>query len=520
MLNILTGEYELIASPWGEVLPESLRKKARKQRVSFWPQSTLVSVPSSNAPLLYPDNRTMAWLIPYAYDASAISVEVGDMMYDATTGVAYPAGQQPSQSSLAADQVLFASVFVGISLDKVLSTETNALKKLTVLTEGVKIFDCASTTWAPGDLVGIYSNGSDSPVSQQVAKVTTVDKAIGVCVEGGASLTKVKVYFVAKNYTGWKAMAGTVGDIIINSLVGGDSSLGISGITAAQGGAIVVTGGTSSTSGNAGGAVSLVGGGPGATGVGGAVNITGAIGGATSGAGGAVVMAGGAGTNGNSAGGLISATGGAGQGSAAGGAASLVGGLGGATGAGGAIAVTGGAGGASSGAGGAVAIAGGAGTAGNGAGGAVTIAGGAPHGSGARGVVTVTGLRTVAGTTAVAITGATTLTLADSGGIFTVGQGSAYDIDLPSPTTGAGSRFLFQLVSPGANNVTITVAGGAATFEGSIHTEGATVVATGSTLTFASGTAVLGDWVEAISTATGKYFIRAVSSIASGITIA
>ena len=125
-----------------------------------------------------------------------------------------------------------------------------------------------------------------------------------------------------------------------------------------------------------------------------------------------------------------------------------------------------------------------------------------------------------AGTTAVAITSATTLTLADSGGIFTVAQSSAYDIDLPSPTTGAGLRFLFQLVSPGANAVTVTVAGGAATFEGSIQTDAACIVATGSTLTFASGVALLGDWIEAISTGTGKYFIRATSSANVGITIA
>lgn len=136
------------------------------------------------------------------------------------------------------------------------------------------------------------------------------------------------------------------------------------------------------------------------------------------------------------------------------------------------------------------------------------------------GAAATLGLRT-ASTTAVAITGATVLTLADSGGIFTVSQGAAYDIDLPSPTTGAGCRYLFQLVSPGANNVTITVTGAAATFEGTIVNDVTSViVATGSTLTFASGASALGDWIEAISTATGKYFIRAVTSAAGGITVA
>jgi len=77
---------------------------------------------------------------------------------------------------------------------------------------------------------------------------------------------------------------------------------------------------------------------------------------------------------------------------------------------------------------------------------------------------------------ATAITAAATLAIADSGGIFTVAQSSAYDIDLPSPTVGAGLRYLFQLVSPGAFNVTITVAGAAATFEGTIINDVTSVI--------------------------------------------
>jgi hypothetical protein len=131
----------------------------------------------------------------------------------------------------------------------------------------------------------------------------------------------------------------------------------------------------------------------------------------------------------------------------------------------------------------------------------------------------LTGVRNI-GTSTTAITGAVTLTAADSGAIFTAAQSSAYDIDLPAPA-GPGQRYLIQLVSPGANNVTVTVAGAAATFEGTIVNDVTSVVAAaGSTLTFASGTAALGDWIEAISTSTTKYFIRAVSSAAGGITIA
>ncbi len=121
------------------------------------------------------------------------------------------------------------------------------------------------------------------------------------------------------------------GAITVNSIAGGDSSLGIDGQAAAQGGAVVVTGGASSTATNAGGAVTykggagntsgaggaanLTGGVPGVTGAGGAANIAGGAGGATSGIGGAVTVSGGAGTAGNASGGSVIVTPGAKHGS-------------------------------------------------------------------------------------------------------------------------------------------------------------------------------------------------------------
>jgi predicted RecA/RadA family phage recombinase len=297
--------------------------------------------------------------------------------------------------------------------------------------------------------------------------------------------------YVRVKLTAAKRTATLGGSITADDITGSDSSMGITGAAPAT---------TSSA--------------------GGAIAIAGSIGGSVTGAGGAATVAGGAGTAGNSAGGVSGVTGGAGQGSAAGGAVNATGGVGGATGAGGAATLAGGAGGATSGTGGAVTVAGGAGSGGNANGGAVTVKGGEPNGSGAQGTVLIEGARFAAGTTPVAITAATTLTLADSGGIFTVSQAAAYDIDLPSPTTGPGLRFFFSLTAAGANAVTITVAGSAATFVGSIQTDAACIVATGSTLTFASGTALLGDNIEIQSIATNLYHVRAVSSANVGITVA
>lgn len=109
--------------------------------------------------------------------------------------------------------------------------------------------------------------------------------------------------------------AVTTATVTTGAIAGSDSSLGITGLADTQGGALVATGGTSSTSGNAGGAASLVGGVPGATGAGGAVSATGGAGGSSSGKGGSASLVGGAGTAGNASGGSVIVAGGAKNGS-------------------------------------------------------------------------------------------------------------------------------------------------------------------------------------------------------------
>ncbi len=131
------------------------------------------------------------------------------------------------------------------------------------------------------------------------------------------------------------------------------------------------------------------------------------------------------------------------------------------------------------------------------------------------GVATVSGLRVATGG-ATAITTTRAVTKADSGGVFTVGQGSAYTITCATPG-GAGERYLFQLVSAGANDVSLVATG--CTFEGTITIDSATIPATGSTLKFASGASVLGDSIELISTSATKFLVRAIASGAGGITI-
>jgi len=157
---------------------------------------------NSTTRFIFPDCLTYDYLIPYALSSGAIAVGIGDLMYDVGSGVAYPADQQASQGSEAADQAMFANVFCGVSQEAVLSTETNALKRITLMTDGVCLFKCPSQTWSKGDLIGVYSTGSAVPDAQQVDKVTNIDLAIGVCVKDETSaVTQVVVRVIARRYS-------------------------------------------------------------------------------------------------------------------------------------------------------------------------------------------------------------------------------------------------------------------------------------------------------------------------------
>jgi len=282
----------------------------------------------------------------------------------------------------------------------------------------------------------------------------------------------------------------TISTPVPNTFAATGDPMTLSGEASTQGGAIAITGGTSSTAANAGGAVTITGGTPGATGVGGAVAITSGAGGATSGASGTVTIASGTATA-ASASGAVTMQSGAGAASAAavvGGASGAVtvrsqaggantgGATGQAGGAAGAVALTAGAGGATNstgahagGAGGDLAItagAGGAATAGTGnggAGGTITITpgtGGATTGgtAGVDGVIITRGVLLVKQGAAAAKTTSATLTAAEIlTGEITVNQGGgansalqlplATAVDTALPDSAAGDAFDFSVTN-------------------------------------------------------------------------
>lgn len=177
----------------------------------------------------------------------------------------------------------------------------------------------------PGDSVLIFNNSAST---LKVYPPTGAAIAVPGTGQGSANSAYSQVTYSTTQYTcvsstqwetissaGFSGTTAAFTTVTADAIAGGDASLGITGLASTTGGAVVITGGTSSTSGTAGGAASLVGGTPGITGVGGAASVTAAAGGSSSGKGGAASLTAGAGTAGNASGGSVVLTPGAKNGS-------------------------------------------------------------------------------------------------------------------------------------------------------------------------------------------------------------
>jgi len=123
---------------------------------------------------------------------SAAPIEVGDLVYqDPTSKKAKPASAMINQGSEALNQDVFQSFFLGVALQKN-GAQTNELLPLNstvvrmpanvieIATTGDFEFDCASTTWKTGDLVGAANNaGGTALLNQSVKTAASASLAIG-----------------------------------------------------------------------------------------------------------------------------------------------------------------------------------------------------------------------------------------------------------------------------------------------------------------------------------------------------
>lgn len=107
---------------------------------------------------------------------SATEIEIGDLVY-LDTDDAKPASAHPDQGTEAANQGALAAKFLGVAMQRSRPGDTEPIR---VATTGVFEFDCPSSTFELGDLIGGDENAAgDALLDQQVSKVTQAQYAIG-----------------------------------------------------------------------------------------------------------------------------------------------------------------------------------------------------------------------------------------------------------------------------------------------------------------------------------------------------
>lgn len=145
------------------------------------------------------DRRTLKHVFP-----ASTAVSAGDLMWiDTSGGVANKASNRTDTGSTAGNQADFTPLFLGVSADQRLSTETTTGNDATrvIVSEGVFDCDCASATFEIGDLVGIArDSGNSINYNSQVVKVADRSLAIGQVLVRGTSITKVRCWLSAYQF--------------------------------------------------------------------------------------------------------------------------------------------------------------------------------------------------------------------------------------------------------------------------------------------------------------------------------
>jgi hypothetical protein len=112
--------------------------------------------------------------------ASDTVIEIGDLVLQEAS-LARPASELEDLGSEAANQEAFHDDFLGVAMQH---SPAGSAEPIRVATTGVFEFDCGSATFVIGDLLGVDEASSGTELEDQVvAKVTTPNLAIGVCVK-------------------------------------------------------------------------------------------------------------------------------------------------------------------------------------------------------------------------------------------------------------------------------------------------------------------------------------------------
>lgn len=109
---------------------------------------------------------------------SGDEIEIGDLLY-VESATARPASSQADQSSLLLNQSTFKVSFAGVAMQ---ASPVGSSDPIRVATTGVFEFDCESSAFEVGDLLGgAESATGDSLMDQAVGTSTAITGAIGRC---------------------------------------------------------------------------------------------------------------------------------------------------------------------------------------------------------------------------------------------------------------------------------------------------------------------------------------------------
>jgi len=129
------------------------------------------------------------------YPAKAgIVISVGDLLYlDTADGFAKPLSAKTGSGTVNTDQVFVHDYFVGVARSARIALQTTD-GTVTVETDCIYQADCASGTFAPGDLVTAFSSGAAAAgaiADQKVDTTASAAEAIGVVIANYPSATTV-----------------------------------------------------------------------------------------------------------------------------------------------------------------------------------------------------------------------------------------------------------------------------------------------------------------------------------------
>jgi hypothetical protein len=132
---------------------------------------------------------------------TAQAVAVGDIV-GLSSGNVVRASDETWDTNLATTQTAFVTRFLGVSgqqkdatVARVFGNSSDNLIRIDC--SGIFEFDCASATFAIGDLVGCAKQTGNLLEAQKVVAVASEALAIGRVVEAGASITRVKIQLLS-----------------------------------------------------------------------------------------------------------------------------------------------------------------------------------------------------------------------------------------------------------------------------------------------------------------------------------